>query len=86
MDIKGMRGLKANARIAAAARLHFWTGIHAVDGLSQNAGTGGFSYSPRPAKQKGMGYFIVRQGIPERSCNVQLPHHIVKRKGPVFSR
>ena len=58
----------------------------AVDGLCQDPGTSGLTYTTRTAKQKSVGELVIADGIFQGSGNVFLSHHRIERLGSVLPR
>jgi hypothetical protein len=58
--------------------------MFAIDGFSQNTGTGCFTHPTRTAKQKGMRQLAVFDGVLEGSGNMGLSHNRIKGLRTIF--
>ena len=85
MNIHGSALVERHAGMAAVASLAIGLRRLTIDGFGQDAGTGGFTYTPWAAKQKSMRQVVIADGIFQRSGNVFLPHNCIKGLGTVFS-
>lgn len=67
------------------ACLTFCRGIQTVDGLGEDTGTGGFTYSARTAKQVSVCQFLAGNGIFKGSSQCALSDHRIESGGTVFA-
>jgi hypothetical protein len=86
MNIKGTAIVKRYAGRTCITGFTIFADVLAIDGLCQDAGTGGFSHPSGTAEQEGMRQLLVPDGVFKGGGDMLLPHNRGKILGPVFPR
>jgi len=85
VNIHGALLVESQARFAFIASFAVLTRIETVDGLCEDAGTGGFAYASRTAEEVGMRKFAALNGVLERRGYGRLSNHGAEGHGAVLA-
>lgn len=84
VNVERAVGVEALAGLALAAGLVVVAQVLAVNGFSQNTGTGGLPYAARTAKQERVRQMAALYGVLQRGGHVLLPYYFIKPHGAVL--